>query len=157
MYKKLFIVNILLIIISCQNQNNLSNIENSYSILNNKKSIKTKSFFKNGRLSEVSFVCDSIIKLKNEKIICSSLYYSFYINGNLKEKGCQGIYNGFGVPVGIWFLYDKKNNLISTSYYHNDSYGKDFILVNNFVDGKIKKTTKYNNYILYENEKRILN
>ena len=157
MNNSLYVIAIILLsFLSCKNQYVKRNIDNSIFIQNIKKKVISKTFHKNGKISEISFDCDSIINLKNEKISCSSITYSFYSNGNLKEKGCQGIYNGYGIPVGTWYFYDKKNKLKSTTYYHNDQYGKDFILVNYFVNDKLVKTEKYNNYILYENEKKLL-
>ncbi len=132
--------------------------ENSSTILNNNKNrtIIYKTIFENGNLAEISFECDSLPNLDNDNIKCTSIIYSFYDNGNLKEKGCQGIYNGYGVPVGAWYHYDLEKNLTTKTYYHNDEFGKDYILIEYYKNGTIEKTEKYNNYILYETEKKLL-
>lgn len=56
--------------------------------------------------------------------------------------------------IQTWFYYDKLNNLDSTIYYNNDEFQKDFIEKKCYYkNGKLKTIEKYNNYILYENEK----
>ncbi len=79
----------------------------------------------------------------------------YYDNGSLKEKGCQGLYNGTGMSVGRWYNYDTLTNLESITYYHNNQFGKDFILKQVYYKGgKLKSLEKYNNYILYETTKK---
>lgn len=143
---------------SCNNFRIIENAENSSTILSNNKDkvIISKIRYENGNLAEISFECDSLQKFDNGNATCISIVYSFYSNGNLKEKGFQGTYNGYGVPVGTWYHYDLERKLITKTHYHNDEFGKDFILIEHYKNGIIEKVEKYNNYILYETEKKII-
>jgi antitoxin component YwqK of YwqJK toxin-antitoxin module len=129
------------------------------SVLLNKDKIKGAvfyySYFKDGKPEFTESVKDSTIIYNKDTCKCLSLLLNYYSSGLLKEKGCQGVYNGTGVPVGSWITYDETLNIESKTYYHNDEFGKDFILKESYYkEGKLKSLEKYNNYILYENTKK---
>lgn len=95
---------------------------------------------------------DSIVE---EKIICKELHTYYDKQGNIQEKGCQGLYNGMKVPVGTWSFYNK-GCLVKEIYYHNDEFGKDYILFKYFNKGKMYKELITNNFILYETDSILL-
>ena len=128
-------------------------------VLLNKEKIKGTvfhyTFFKNGKTEFIEIAKDSSIIYNGDTCKCLSLLINYFDNGMVKEKGCQGLFNGTGLPVGHWFGYDKSGNVESKTYYHNDKFGKDFILKEFFyLNGKPKSVEKYNNYILYETVKK---
>jgi len=55
---------------------------------------------------------------------CEDYHIYYYKNGKVREKGCQGHFNAFGVPLGTWEYYDSLGNLIETrTYRHHDKNG----------------------------------
>lgn len=132
------------------------------SISLNKSKIKGNvlniTYYPNGKIESQSIVKDSLIINKTDSPLCTELYLSYYSNGKLKEKGCQGFYNSMGVTVGTWFEYDSLEHLVKTIYYHPDNYGNDYKIVKIYdKEGGILTKEIFNNNIQYETEERKLN
>jgi YD repeat-containing protein len=86
-------------------------------------------------------------------------HISFYENGMVKEKGHQGYVANKDVAtntsVGVWYAYDSTGRLVSETVYNNDIFAKASIEVRRYhVNGTVSAIEKYNNYILYETEKK---
>ena len=108
----------------------------------------SKTLYPNKKIKELIIKIDSIPS--------GELHLLFYENGNLKEKGYQGIIENesisTGMSIGTWYYYDSLKRLDSTIFFHNEKFGKDFIEVKRyFKTGKLKAIEKYNNHILYQN------
>lgn len=151
MIKTVFIV--ALLTFSCNNNPNEDSRFNSTHILsqNKDKTILSEKFYEKGEIFEIVYAIDSTIENENSKI--TQQYFKFYKNENLKESGFQGLYNGFGVPISTTVFYDANGNIEKEIIYHNDEFGKDYILFNFYKKGQIIRSEKFNNYILYETEK----
>ena len=90
--------------------------------------------------------------LSNDKALCQKPIKEYFPNGTLKLSGCQGIYNGTGIQVGLWNKYNQKGELIETTYYHPDEFGKDYKIITQYEKNKIISKKIYNFDDLYEVE-----
>jgi len=93
-------------------------------------------------------------QLKSKRLIIIK-----YKNGKIKERGYQGYYEdqniSTGTAVGTWEYFDVHGKLIKSIYYHNDVPSKAFIEKTDYhPNGKVRSIEKFNNYELYESEKR---
>lgn len=130
---------------------------------NEKQSIhinSAKENLKNDTILKQKYLNNKLeyVILAKDSLGSDELHITYYENGNVKEKGLIGIVSNKDVntkaSIQTWFYYDKLNNLDSTIYYNNDEFKKDFIEKKSYYkNGKLKTLEKYNNYILYENEK----
>ena len=151
MIKTVFII--LFFTISCNIPKTDSRFNSTHILAqNNHKIVLSEKYYKEGGIFEIVYQIDSTIE--NENIIFTQQYFIFDKIGNLNESGFQGLYNGIGVPVGTTIFYDTKGNVKKEIKYHNDEFGKDYILFKFYEKGKIIRSEKFNNYILYETEKR---
>lgn len=151
----LYFANItLLLFCSCTNKKNYC--DNNFIDIRKKNTHKilSEKFYENGVTSEIVYDLDSTSVF--EQVTFSTVFYKFYKNGNLMEKGFQGVYKEFHIPVGTWLKYNETCQLISKTTFHNDTVGKDFILVEYFRKSHLVRREKSNNYILYENEKKLI-
>jgi hypothetical protein len=94
---------------------------------------------------------DSLIINNNDTLHCNELHLLYDEQGNLVEKGCQGFYAGMGMCVGTWYIY-KNKKLVQEVYYHNDEYGKDYIIFRNYNEKGEYREIITNNFSFYENE-----
>lgn len=78
--------------------------------------------------------------LSTENVSCQKTIKEYFPNGTLKLSGCQGIYNGTGIQVGLWNKYNQKGELIETTYYQPDEFGKDYKIITQYE--KIKSSRK---------------
>jgi antitoxin component YwqK of YwqJK toxin-antitoxin module len=97
------------------------------------------------------------IVLRKDSGECEKMVLTFYHNGNLKSKGCQGHYadknTSTGMYVGVWAEFDSLGHLIGTTFYHNDEPLKAFIeKTTYYADGNRKSIERFNNYELYESD-----
>ncbi|WP_294834362.1 hypothetical protein [uncultured Gilliamella sp.] len=83
---------------------------------------------------------------------CQKPIIEYFPNGKLKLSGCQGSYNGTGIQVGLWKKYNEKGELIETTYYHPDEFGKDYKIITQYERNKIISKKIYNFDDLYEVE-----
>ncbi|CVK15603.1 MORN repeat variant [Apibacter mensalis] len=90
--------------------------------------------------------------LSTDSASCQKPIIEYFPNGKLKLSGCQGIFNGTGIQVGLWKTYDEKGDLIETTYYHPDEFGKDYKIVTQYKNGKVVSKKIYNFDDLYETE-----
>lgn len=90
--------------------------------------------------------------LSTDSTPCQKPIIEYFPNGKLKLSGCQGIYNGTGIQVGLWKKYDEKGELIETTYYHPDEFGKDYKIITQYEKNKIISKKIYNFDDLYEVE-----
>lgn len=111
-------------------------------------------FYDNNKIKEEEFILDGCIDT-DKNIFSNKFIISYDSEGFISEKGIQGTYNGNGVPVGTWYFY-KKRKLIQTRYYHNDTFGADYILYKNFENENGFKEYKTNNFVLYNNDSLLL-
>lgn len=118
------------------------------------KKVKYVKYFNNGKISSITMVLDSLILPENIEI--SEKIYTFHRNGKLKSVAFQGFYNGNGVPVFKEKRYNTLGEKTLEIIYHNDVFGKDFIIYNHYRKDSIYLTEKFNNYILYETEKKTI-
>lgn len=81
-------------------------------------SIIFKENYKNGKTKYVIYKKDSLI---NNVENCEELHITFSENGMIVEKGCQGHYGVWGVPVGTWFTYDSLGKIKEKVFYKHDS------------------------------------
>ncbi len=116
-----------------------------------KRKIIDKNYFKSGIISYIDYEMDSFDIAKNIKY--TRVFYDFYENGSVKNKGFQGTYGGMGVAVGTWEEYNPQGELILKTHYHNDIFGKDYILREYIKKGKVIKTEKYYNDSQYETDR----
>lgn len=119
-----------------------------------KKKVKYVEYFDTGKISSVTMVLDSLILPENIDI--SEKIYTFHRNGKLKSVAFQGFYNGNGVPVFKEKRYNTLGEKTLEIIYHNDVFGKDFIIYKHYRKDSIYLTEKFNNYILYETEKKTI-
>ena len=119
------------------------------------KKVKSLEYYENGKISSVTMVLDSLIL--PEIIEISEKIYTFHRNGKLKSVSFQGFYNGNGVPVYKEKIFNAKGEKTLEIIYHNDVFGKDYIIYNHYKKDSIYLTEKFNNYILYETEKKLFN
>ena len=62
----------------------------------------------------------------------------------LKLSDFQEVYsNTTGIQVGLWIKYNEKGELIETTYYHPDQFGKDYKIISQYEKKQIiyKKST----------------
>lgn len=102
---------LLLLQFSCKNsvENRKTNPteETPISYKKNKASLVLHSEnYQNGKLKYIIHKKDSIFIFNNEEENCEELHITYYENGKVHERGCQGHYTVWGVPVGTWFTYD---------------------------------------------------
>ncbi|MDR2205207.1 MAG: hypothetical protein LBE36_03495 [Flavobacteriaceae bacterium] len=141
---------LLLLSLSCKNKTDIDRVKASMN-----SPIVSQSFYNNGNESEIIYEIDSLDTVKKERY--TMVIYSFYENGKIKEIENEGIFNGFHVPMGTRYKYSSDGKLIQKIYYNNDDFGKDFILFEYYDNNeKLIKTEKYNNYILYETEPKLI-
>ena len=73
---------------------------------------------------------DSII-YDIDTVKCSELHIVYDEKGHMIARGCQGIAENedinTGMNVGTWSYY-KDGKLVKEEYYHNGSFGKDYII-----------------------------
>ena len=139
---------------ACQSQNNDAKLNQSKQleskILNIDSTLIFKSFYPSGKTKQIVLKKDSLI---DTNIICRELHMEYYENGTLKEKGCQGDYEGMGTSVGTWYLYDSLTNLVSKTIYHlgdfENAYKEEKLYYKN---SKLKAEKKFKNDVLYEIE-----
>lgn len=144
---------ILLLLLFCSKQKNnekLSFPKNSLKE-NSKNDTILKRNYSNNKLEYIILAEDSLES--------SELHISYYKNGNVKEKGLKGTISDKDIntktSTHTWYYYDEAKYLDSTIYYNNDEFKKDFIEKKRYYkNGNLKAIEKYNNYILYENEKK---
>lgn len=142
---------IILSFLACKQKNNERSVVVKNSLIEKSKNdtiLKTK--YANNKLKDLIILKDSLGG--------SELNISYNQNGNIKEKGLVGIVSNKDVntktSIKTWFYYDNSKHLDSTIFYNNDVFGKDYIEKKYyFKNGNIKGIEKYNNYILYENNK----
>ncbi|OCG26334.1 hypothetical protein A9G45_11020 [Gilliamella sp. HK2] len=99
----------------------------------------------------------AITSITQESPFCYFLLVDYYPNGQVKEKGCQGHYNGTGIGVANWYEYDFSGKLVRSTYYHPDEYGKDYKIVTTYKNGKVLTKKIFNYDDLYETEQEELN
>jgi YD repeat-containing protein len=97
--------------------------------------------------------------IKKDSAGIKEYHVSFYENGIVKEKGHQGYVANKEVAtntsVGVWYTYDSAGRLVSETIYNNDTFAKASIEVKKYhSNGTVSTIEKYNNYILYEIEKK---
>ena len=90
--------------------------------------------------------------LSTDSASCLKPIIEYFPNGKIKLSGCQGIYNGTGIQVGLWKKYNEKGELIETTYYHPDEFGKDYKIITQYEKNKIISKKIYNFDDLYEVE-----
>lgn len=90
--------------------------------------------------------------LSTDSASCQKPIIEYFPNGKLKLSGCQGSYNGTGIQVGLWKKYNEKGELIETTYYHPDEFGKDYKIITQYERNKIICKKIYNFDDLYEVE-----
>lgn len=123
---------------------NLSTFEN--------KKVLFVHYFDNGQISSINLELDSLALPENIEI--TQKIYTFHRNGKLKTVSFQGLYNSCGVPVLNKKVFDRNGNKTQEIIYHNDVFGKDYIIHHYFKNDSIYLTKKTNNYILYETEEK---
>lgn len=76
---------------------------------------------------------------------CEQLHILYYKNGLVKEKGCQGHFNSFNVPVNTWFYYDSLGILSHKEFYsyHKDNGWKKTVFFDKYYNIIEKKTVGY--------------
>ena len=143
MSKGIVLIHFILVLLSCSN-----NIDYESQFRNRKKIDEIK--YEDGKLFENQYLLDSFDKVTNTYF--DYAFFRYYKNGKLKEKGFQGRYKEIGTSVGRWEEYNRDGNLIKKTIFHNDTFGRDYILIEYYKNMKLYKIERYNNYILYENE-----
>lgn len=89
---------------------------------------------------------------------CYSLYIQYHPNGQIKQKGCNGYFEGMSIWVGDNYEYDLSGHLIRATYYHPDEFGKDYKIVTTYdKDGTVLTKKIFNYDDLYETEETELN
>lgn len=89
------------------------------------------------------------------------LVVEYYPNGKVRLKGYHGFYANKEIStnyyLGTWYYYNQNGTLHQSIYYHNDLPSKAFIIKKEYYpNGKLKSIEKYNNYDLYQSEKKKL-
>ncbi len=87
-------------------------ITNSIKPLKVLDSIILLNKYKSGQIKYIVFAKDS----GN----CEELHISYYKNGIIKEKGCQGHFGPWGVPIDTWSYYDSLGQLNYKEIYKHD-------------------------------------
>ena len=115
----------------------------------------------NGQISEKIYYFtqkDSII-YDIDTVKCSALHILYDPNGNVIFRGCQGTAANedinAGMSVGTWYYY-KDGKLVKEEYYHNGSYGKDYIIHFLYKTKYTKEIIVTNNFQLYQNDSVVL-
>jgi hypothetical protein len=109
----------------------------------------------------------SAIFKDNKNINCHTdtarkrLVVEYYPNGKVRLKGYHGHYANKEIStdyyLGTWYYYNQNGKLHHSILYHNDLPNKAFILKKEYYpNGKLKSVEKYNNYDLYQSEKKKL-
>lgn len=109
-------------------------------------------YFDNGQISSINLELDSLALPENIEI--TQKIYTYHRNGKLKTVSFQGLYNSCGVPVLNKKVFDRDGKKTQEIIYHNDVFGKDYIIFHYFKNDSIYLTKKTNNYILYETEEK---
>lgn len=110
-----------------------------------------KSFFdENGHLIEEH---DFIAGYEKSTGETRNDYYVIQYNAQrqIVAEGMQGTYNGTGVPVDAWYVY-QNGKLVREMYYHNDESGKDYIRYKIYDENGNVSESYSNNFILYETD-----
>lgn len=89
------------------------------------------------------------------------LIIEYHSNGKVSAKGYHGHYANKEIStdyyLGTWYYYNRDGILHRSIYYHNDVPSKAFILQKDYYpNGKLKSIKKYNNYDLYQTERKRL-
>jgi len=110
---------IILSLFSCKSNKNEQSVLNTHQ----QDSLTLhQEFFDTGKLKYITYKKDStVFDEKNFPCKCEELHIFYYKNGKIKEKGCQGHYETFGVPIGTWYKYDSLGNKISEIRFVHDS------------------------------------
>ncbi len=141
----IILLNFSLILFSCKSHQKTEHYKN----------IISKTYYYNGSIKEIQCKIDSIDS--NSNTYFTSVFYEYHENGKIKSISYQGKYKEIGTSVGTWIEFDSVGKLIKKTTFHNDIIGKDFILYEYYINGKIHKIEKFNNFILYETEKKEIN
>ena len=138
----------------------LTNTQQTIDAKNEEVIYQSQSLIQNDTISKILYPNGKLkyLIIHKDSADCKELHLSFYENGNIKEKGCQGNVSNAdvntGMSVGIWYYYDSLNNHIDSSiYYNNDIVAKAYIEKRRyFNNGQVKSIERYNNYDLYETD-----
>ena len=151
-YSTTFILLLFCAWVSCTTNSspNKPNVLKKQEISGSKDTLE-KWYFKSGYIAEIHYELDSFDVITNTQYTRS--VYTYYENGNVKEKGFQGTYNGMGVAVGTWEKFSLKGELELKTHFHNDTFGQDYILFEHIKKGKVIKTEKYHNDMQYETDR----
>ena len=115
----------------------------------------------NGQISDKTYYFtqrDSII-YDIDTVKCNELHIVYDQMGHVIARGCQGIAANedinTGMSVGTWYYY-KDGKLMKEEYYHNGSFGKDYIIHFLYKTKYTKEIIVTNNFQLYENDSVVL-
>ena len=115
----------------------------------------------NGQISEKIYYFtqkDSII-YDIDTVKCNAVHILYDPKGNIIFRGCQGAAANedinTGMSVGTWYYY-KDGKLVKEEYYHNGSYGKDYIIHFLYKTKYTKEIIVTNNFQLYQNDSVVL-
>lgn len=115
----------------------------------------------NGKISnEIDYFTrrDSVI-YDIDTVKCSELHIVYDENGHMIARGCQGIAENedinTGMSVGTWSYY-KDGKLVKEEYYHNGSFGKDYIIHFLYKSKYTREIIVTNNFQLYQNDSVVL-
>ena len=101
---------------------------------------------------------DSII-YDIDTVKCRELHIVYDENGHMIARGCQGIAENedinTGMNVGTWSYY-KEGKLVKEEYYHNGSFGKDYIIHFLYKSKYTREIIVTNNFQLYQNDSVVL-
>jgi len=111
MYRIIYIM-ALSFLISCKVTGNEKEVAKSIKPLKASDSIILLSKYKSGQIKYIVFAKDSGD--------CEELHISYYKNGIIKEKGCQGHFGSWGVPINTWSYYDSLGHLNYNEIYMHD-------------------------------------
>ena len=104
---------------------------------------------------------DTIIITGDNPIECNKYYVSYYENGQIKEAGYQGFFQGQGIPVGIYKEYDENGFLVKTKNYIYPKQKEDIMAMDAFTyiieseyyeNGHVQWEKWYKNYVYYETD-----
>lgn len=150
-YSFLFLMVSLFAFIKCKSadRQDIPQIKDTIAVSPGNSDTLSKSLYADGKPEEVI--------LRKDSGACEKMVISFYPNGTIKTKGCQGSYSdkniSTGIFVGTWNTFDSSGHLKESVYYHNDEPAKAFIeKTSYYADGQRKSVERFNNYELYESE-----
>ena len=94
-----------------------------------------------------------VVTLVNDWFPFPQLQTFFFECGQIRMQGVHDSFNVTSLPVGLWKTFDSSGALIRTDYFHPSmEEGEDFIIVEEFSDGKLISRRKYNNHVQNESD-----